>query len=64
VPELKNYYEFCFEDRPDNPLVEQYEAWLDVIESFGPGASARYGLRHGTLSLRGAQKRLAALRHR
>ncbi len=34
VPELKNYYEFCFEDRPDNPLVEQYEAWLDVIESF------------------------------
>ncbi len=36
VPELKNYYQFCFEDRPDNPLVEQYEAWLDVIEAFKP----------------------------
>jgi len=32
VPELKDYYRFCFEDEPDNPLVEQYEAWLDVIE--------------------------------
>ena len=32
VPELKDYYGFCFEDEPGNPLVEQYEAWLDIIE--------------------------------
>ena len=32
VPELKDYYRFCFDDEPGNPLVEQYEAWLDVIE--------------------------------
>jgi len=36
VPELKDYYGFCFEDEPDNPLVEQYEAWLDVIERVKP----------------------------
>lgn len=32
VPELKEYYGFCFDDVPDNPLVEQYELWLDKIE--------------------------------
>jgi len=33
VPELKEYYQFCYEDSPDNPLVEQYEIWLDKIEA-------------------------------
>ena len=32
VPELKDYNRFCFEDEPGNPLVEQYEAWLEIIE--------------------------------
>lgn len=36
VPELKDYYRYCFEDAPDNPLVEQYEAWLDAIERIKP----------------------------
>ena len=33
VPELKTYYSFCYEDVPDNPLVQSYEAWLDKIEA-------------------------------
>ncbi len=32
VPELKEYYAFTYEDAPDNPLVQQYEVWLDKIE--------------------------------
>jgi hypothetical protein len=32
VPELKHYYEYCYEDVPDNPLVDRYELWLDAIE--------------------------------
>jgi 2-polyprenyl-3-methyl-5-hydroxy-6-metoxy-1,4-benzoquinol methylase len=32
VPELKEYYGFCFEDEPSNPLVQQYEEWLSKIE--------------------------------
>jgi SAM-dependent methyltransferase len=36
LPELKDYYRFCFDDDPGNPLVEQYEAWLDVIERVKP----------------------------
>jgi 2-polyprenyl-3-methyl-5-hydroxy-6-metoxy-1,4-benzoquinol methylase len=32
VPELKHYYEYCYEDAPDNPLVKRYELWLDAIE--------------------------------
>jgi SAM-dependent methyltransferase len=32
VPELKSYYGFCYEDAPDNPLVQTYEAYLDQIE--------------------------------
>jgi len=32
VPELKHYYEYCYEDAPDNPLVKRYEIWLDAIE--------------------------------
>lgn len=33
VPELKSYYGFCFDDAPENPLVELYEHWLDRIEA-------------------------------
>jgi 2-polyprenyl-3-methyl-5-hydroxy-6-metoxy-1,4-benzoquinol methylase len=36
VPELKHYYEYCYEDAPDNPLVERYELWLDAIERQRP----------------------------
>jgi len=36
VPELRSYYAFCFDDTPDNPLVQQYEAWLDAIERERP----------------------------
>lgn len=32
VPELKDYYGFCYHDEPTNPLVQQYEAWLAEIE--------------------------------
>jgi 2-polyprenyl-3-methyl-5-hydroxy-6-metoxy-1,4-benzoquinol methylase len=32
VPELKEYYGFCFEDEQSNPLVQQYEEWLSKIE--------------------------------
>ena len=36
VPELKDYYGFCFDDEPDNPLVQQYEEWLEKIEAVCP----------------------------
>lgn len=36
VPELRSYYAFTYEDRPDNPLVELYESWLDGIEAVRP----------------------------
>lgn len=36
VPELKDYYRFCFDDEPGNPLVQQYELWLDKIERLRP----------------------------
>jgi 2-polyprenyl-3-methyl-5-hydroxy-6-metoxy-1,4-benzoquinol methylase len=32
VAELKSYYEFTYDDAPDNPLVQLYERWLDRIE--------------------------------
>ena len=32
VPELRDYYGYCFEDEPTNPLVRQYERWLDSLE--------------------------------
>ena len=32
LPELRDYYRFCFDDRPDNPLVQLYERWLAAIE--------------------------------
>lgn len=34
VPELKSYYGFCYDDAPDNPLVQLYERWLDGLERF------------------------------
>jgi len=33
VPELKSYYGFTYEDSPGNPLVAQYETWLDKLEA-------------------------------
>lgn len=32
VPELRDYYGYCYEDTPDNPLVQLYERWLARIE--------------------------------
>jgi SAM-dependent methyltransferase len=32
VPELKEYYQFTYQDEPDNPLVQQYEDYLEKIE--------------------------------
>jgi len=36
VPELESYYGFTYHDEPDNPLVAQYETYLDRIESVRP----------------------------
>jgi 2-polyprenyl-3-methyl-5-hydroxy-6-metoxy-1,4-benzoquinol methylase len=36
VPELRHYYEYCYENAPDNPLVKRYELWLDAIERQRP----------------------------
>lgn len=33
VPELASYYGFTYHDEPGNPLVAQYESYLDRIES-------------------------------
>jgi 2-polyprenyl-3-methyl-5-hydroxy-6-metoxy-1,4-benzoquinol methylase len=33
VPELRSYYDFTYEDVPENPLVQLYERWLARIES-------------------------------
>jgi SAM-dependent methyltransferase len=33
LPELRDYYGFCFEDAPSNPLVQTYERWLDALEA-------------------------------
>lgn len=32
LPELRGYYDFCFDDAPTNPLVELYGSWLDALE--------------------------------
>ncbi len=32
VPELRDYYGFCYEDDPQNPLVQLYESWLARLE--------------------------------
>jgi SAM-dependent methyltransferase len=31
--ELRDYYGFCFDDAPSNPLVQTYELWLDALEA-------------------------------
>lgn len=33
VPELRDYYGFCYEDDAGNPLVQLYERWLDRLEA-------------------------------
>jgi SAM-dependent methyltransferase len=33
LPELRDYYGFCFEDAPSNPLVQTYERWLTALEA-------------------------------
>jgi SAM-dependent methyltransferase len=33
LPELRDYYGFCFDDVPSNPLVQTYERWLDALEA-------------------------------
>ncbi len=33
LPELGDYYGFCFDDAPSNPLVQLYERWLDALEA-------------------------------
>lgn len=33
VPELRDYYGFCYDDDPGNPLVQLYERWLDRLEA-------------------------------
>jgi 2-polyprenyl-3-methyl-5-hydroxy-6-metoxy-1,4-benzoquinol methylase len=38
VPELRSYYDFTYQDVPENPLVQLYEHWLDGIEALrAPG---------------------------
>ncbi|HWP65502.1 MAG TPA: class I SAM-dependent methyltransferase, partial [Candidatus Limnocylindria bacterium] len=32
LPELRGYYDYCFDDSPTNPLVVTYEHWLDAVE--------------------------------
>jgi len=32
LPELRDYFGFCYEDVPSNPLVQLYESWLDALE--------------------------------
>ena len=32
LPELRDYYGFCYDDVPSNPLVQLYERWLDALE--------------------------------
>jgi 2-polyprenyl-3-methyl-5-hydroxy-6-metoxy-1,4-benzoquinol methylase len=36
LSELDGYYEYCYRDEPDNPLVRRYELWLDAIERQTP----------------------------
>ncbi len=33
LPELRDYYGFCFDDAPSNPVVQTYERWLDALEA-------------------------------
>lgn len=36
LPELRGYYDFCFDDSPENPLVQLYGSWLDALERRHP----------------------------
>ena len=48
VPELRSYYQFTFDDSPDNPLVHQYNGWLDAIGRYHtPGTIADVGCGSG-----------------
>ena len=33
LPELRDYFGFCYDDAPSNPLVQLYERWLDALEA-------------------------------
>ncbi|MFP8874610.1 MAG: class I SAM-dependent methyltransferase [Myxococcota bacterium] len=38
LPELRGYYDFCYDDSPSNPLVQLYDGWLAELEKQrGPG---------------------------
>jgi len=32
LPELRDYFGFCYDDVPSNPLVQLYESWLHALE--------------------------------
>jgi len=32
LPELRDYFGFCYQDVPSNPLVQSYESWLGALE--------------------------------
>lgn len=34
LPELKGYYDFCYDPSPSNPLVQLYESWLVEMEKY------------------------------
>ena len=36
LPELKGYYDFCYDDSPTNPMVQGYERWLAAVERHHP----------------------------
>jgi len=36
MPELRSYYTYCFDDGPQNPLVQLYERWLAALERHRP----------------------------
>jgi len=36
LPELKGYYDFCYDDSPTNPLVQGYAGWLARLERHHP----------------------------
>jgi len=50
LPELKGYYDFCYDDSPTNPLVQGYERWLalmDDVETANPGLALAGSYRGG-----------------
>jgi SAM-dependent methyltransferase len=36
LPELKGYYDYCYDDSPTNPLVQGYARWLTLLERHRP----------------------------